>query len=471
MPVRKKFQPIMDEIKLRNFRCFRDEQNVRLAPLTLLVGENSTGKTSFMAMIRALWDVAFGDPIPNFKEEPYDLGSFDDIAHYRGRRGGRAESFSAEFCLEAGKGKTKRRSTAQSRQYRFSVTFGRSGTEAIPVQRCLQKEETWFESNIIGNARREFRVGTDRGRWKLQSAREPESWAAGQDAVRALAWDILHFRVLVKIGDDGKSQCNPIDESPEIGEDDIKALDELMRSPFNLPVTPSNEERPYAGAPVRSRPRRTYDPARTLSDPQGDNVPMLLANVFFQSKREWEALRGALEDFGHTSGLFDEIAIKQLGKRESEPFQVHVRKYSGKLKGPSRNLIDVGYGVSQVLPLVTELLRRDAPGIFLIQQPEVHLHPSAQAALGSLLCKIAGRNGRRLIIETHSDHILDRVRMDIRDGVSDLNPEDVSILFFEREDLAVKIHSLEIDKQGNILGAPETYRRFFMGESRRSLGI
>ena len=49
----------MDQITLENFRCFREKQTARLAPLTLLVGENSTGKTSFLALIRALWDVAY----------------------------------------------------------------------------------------------------------------------------------------------------------------------------------------------------------------------------------------------------------------------------------------------------------------------------------------------------------------------------------------------------------------------------
>ena len=78
----------MDSITLKNFRCFREEQTARLAPLTLLVGENSTGKTSFMAMVRALWDVCYRDRIPDFKEEPYDLGSFDEIAHHRGGKGG-----------------------------------------------------------------------------------------------------------------------------------------------------------------------------------------------------------------------------------------------------------------------------------------------------------------------------------------------------------------------------------------------
>ena len=54
-----------------------------------------------------------------------------------------------------------------------------------------------------------------------------------------------------------------------------------------------------------------------------------------------------LEAFGKDSGLFNEISIKRLGNRDSEPFQVQIRRFDGRLKGPPRNLIDVGYGISQ----------------------------------------------------------------------------------------------------------------------------
>ena len=121
-----------------------------------------------------------------------------------------------------------------------------------------------------------------------------------------------------------------------------------------------------------------------------------------------------------------------------------------------------------MLPVITELLRQESIPIFLLQQPEVHLHPSAQAALGGLFCEIATSN-RQLIVETHSDHILDRVRMDVRDGRGNLTPDDVSILFFERNDLDVQIHSLRLDESGNILDAPPGYRRFFMEEQERAL--
>ena len=195
---------------------------------------------------------------------------------------------------------------------------------------------------------------------------------------------------------------------------------------------------------------------------------MYLADLLWQKKGTWEALKEGIEEFGQTAGLFDEISIRQLGTKASEPFQVQVRKGGKGLKGPHRNLIDVGYGVSQVLPVITELLRPDAPTQHLIQQPEVHLHPSAQAALGTLFGKIAA-TGRQLIVETHSDHLIDRVRMDVRDGKTKLTQGDVRILYFERDGLDVKIHELWWDENGNIENAPSSYRRFFMQEVERSI--
>ena len=118
----------MDSITLKHFRCFREKQIARLAPLTLLVGENSTGKTSFMAMIRTLWDAASLNRAPDFKEDPYDLGSFDEIAHYRGGRGGRAETFEAGFNIVPRANRGKRRyADANGQPNRFEVTFKKGG--------------------------------------------------------------------------------------------------------------------------------------------------------------------------------------------------------------------------------------------------------------------------------------------------------------------------------------------------------
>ena len=458
----------MDSITLKGFRCFREEQTARLAPLTLLVGENSTGKTSFMAMIRALWDMAYGSRVPDFKEDPYDLGSFDEIAHHRGAKGGKETRFEAGFESTPMRRRTGRGKSVANGPYRFGVTFGRMGTVPVPVLRRLARDRYWVEEELLENQDCQFRVGTPKGSWRHQERYNLKNTPLNlnEPVIRPLH---LSYRVY---GRSPETVFSALDKSPSMTMKELEALDQFVFGFYTGRSfhTYGERGRPFAGAPVRSKPSRTYDPARPAPDPEGAYVPTYLAGIYFRDKGAWTDLKDKLEAFGRASGLFDEILVKPLGRREAEPFQVQVRKFGGKLKGPHRNLIDVGYGVSQALPIITELLRQEAPSTFLLQQPEVHLHPSAQAALGSLFCRIASSR-RRLIVETHSDHLLDRVRMDVRDGATGLKPDDVSILFFERRGLDVRIHSLRLDEHGNVLGQPEGYRRFFMEETRKSLGL
>ena len=424
----------MEQITLRDYRCFHGEQSARLAPLTLIVGENSTGKTSFMALIRALWEIAYNNSIPDFKEEPYDLGSFAEIAHHRGGRGGRAESFEAGFYHLGRRGRNET-------PFTFNVTFKQLGTAPVPTIRRVSSGHVSLKAEQI-NGKLKVRAKTENGSWENEARR----WHIDSDETFLPPLFMLSS-VLEREARTGH------EDHPN--REDFKKINRLLDFNFPRSVTA-----PFASAPVRSRPRRTYDPARPARDPEGDYVPMYLAHLFRSAnKKDWSSLKERLELFGSAAGLFDEIEIKSLGVRESEPFQVQVRKRGVSTKGPWRNLIDVGYGVSQALPLVTELLRRDAPPMFLLQQPEVHLHPSAQAALGTLFANVA--KDRQLIIETHSDHLINRIRLDVRDGCVPLKPHDVSILYFERQELQVVIHSLEIDGNGNVLNAPASYGRFF----------
>ncbi len=449
----------MDSITLKKFRCFREEQTARLAPLTLLVGENSTGKTSFLAMMRALVDIAVDSLTPDFKKNPYDLGSFDEIAHYRGGRNGRAETFEAAFNAVS---PMKENKDGDNKPFHFRVTFGKRGTIPFPIRQHFAQGDTWFEECFQTETQYRLRVGTRRGTWEKRMPDRANTWFDRHQ--QQLPPPIFLLRVQASEGDQEEgTDFRPLSNSPAFNSEDMELLGDLAFDFNHLEMVT-----PFAGAPVRSKPRRTYDPASPTPDPEGDYVPMYLADLYLQDRTRWDSLKERLESFGRVSGLFDEISIRQLGERGSKPFQVQVRKSGSRQKGPQRNLIDMGYGVSQVLPVITELLIPEGRTMFLLQQPEVHLHPSAQAALGSLFCQTAG-DGRQLVVETHSDHLLDRVRMEVRDGTSDLEPDDVSILYFERDNLDVRIHSLRIDEEGNIRGAPDSYRRFFMEETERSL--
>jgi hypothetical protein len=221
----------------------------------------------------------------------------------------------------------------------------------------------------------------------------------------------------------------------------------------------------HAFAPVRSRPERTYNPIEESPRSEGSHVPMVLAKTFFTERNRWEQIRSALNDFGEASGIFQEISVRPLGQAESDPFQIVV-----KIAGPPSNLIDVGYGVSQVLPIIVDLLLNQSSRTYLLQQPEVHLHPRAQAELGSFLAGFVKETNSRLVVETHSDYIIDRLRSDIRDS-KNLTCNDVLILFFERQDLDIKIHPINIDERGNLRKVPQGYRSFFLQEQQLLLGI
>ena len=449
----------MDEITLKDYRCFHEAQTARLAPLTLLVGENSTGKTSFQALIRALWDIAYEQEIPDFKEDPYDLGSFDEIAHHRGGRAGRAETFEAGFSDSS---RRPRRKTTKYEPHRFEVTFAKKWTTPVPVRRREAFGAYWIEEFVDPNQSFDLiRIGTHRGTWELELSELLRPYDEGY--LNPLD---LYLRMFLSNLDPPEDMAfRPLDGSPVLETEDRNQLRRLFSLHRRFP-----RRDPFAGAPVRSKPLRTYDPGLPISDSEGNYVPMYLANVFAEDASAWTNIKTKLERFGKKAGLFNEITIRRLGQKGSEPFQIQVRKFESGLKGPWRNLTDVGYGVSQVLPVVTELLRPDPPFMSLLQQPEVHLHPSAQAALGSLFCEIASSN-QQLVVETHSDHLLDRVRMEVRDGSTGLNPDEVSILFFERDGLEVNIHSLTIDEDGNIHGQPPSYRTFFMKETQRLLRL
>ena len=106
---------------------------------------------------------------------------------------------------------------------------------------------------------------------------------------------------------------------------------------------------------------------------------------------------------------------------------------------------------------------------YLLQQPEVHLHPRAQAELSSLLAALASQGRRSFIIETHSDYMIDRARIEIKKG--NIRPEDVSLIYLEPKGRVVKVHNISFDKMANMEGVPPHYGEFFLKETEPAYGF
>lgn len=425
------------ELIVENIRCFAERQTIPVKPLTLLVGENSAGKSTFLAALSAVSE-RFGFPLrPQFNTAPYNLGNFDTIATFRGGRGGRARSFSLGYnnsLADDNDGLADDDDTLQI------VAAYRDDNGSVDVAQVEVKRQD-HEARLTFTDDDELQITViynERGEPKTYNF-APVSYA-GSAYAYGLSDLLLSGTLRLR--------------SPQKA---VRRADNVtMRNVvFNLAQWIADNPLPQtlSVAPIRTKPKRTYDEVVEEFSPEGEHIPFVLDDVLQDAE-----MRAVLERFGAESGLFSRVAVKQWGRKRSDPIQVMVTS-TGR---PAANLTDVGYGVSQALPLVVQSVLAAPKSRLLLQQPEVHLHPRAQAALGTLFVDLLASSDKQFVVETHSDYILDRVRQEVARGK--VAADDVSILYFEREKNGTRIYPIDVDNAGNIVNPPPSYRAFFLQE-------
>jgi hypothetical protein len=401
-----------------------------------LVGENSTGKSTFLAMLAHVSGFAFPSLRPSFNEEPFKLGTYDSIATFKGGRFGRAHEFSLG-TIGVGKDKTARMIATYS-SFNGQPQLSNLELSSRRGRLILQIDAETLNARMKVSPRNRHQLTL---RFNLKGSPLLEAEGGGP------VWPYFFRRAFY----DNKQR--------KVSGKILREAEELFFSLFQEPRF--NNKSVVALSPVRTRPKRTYDVISDEFSPEGDHIPVLLARLFKSddiSKRQ--RLIEALSDFGDESSLFKRISVKPLGKRPSDPFQILVS-----LVGPAANLLDVGYGVSQALPIVVQSIvaqQENRPFQFLLQQPEVHLHPRGQAALGSFFSRLVAHEKMEFVVETHSDYLVDRVRQEVARG--NIAPSKVLILFFDKKGPETSVHEIHLDKIGNVLGAPRSYRQFFLEE-------
>lgn len=445
----------MDSIYLENFRCFKKGRKIPLAPLTLLVGENSTGKTSFMAMIQALWSMVYERGDPNFNKAPYDLGNFYETVHSDGGRTKR--KFVGGFEINGGR---------SGEAFSMGITFGERHGMPSPVEVSISNEESWYRSKFV-RRNWEIHVGTKNGSWQIRPVKLPSIQTPVEDNYWGGNTTFLLSMVHPYLDKMFVTHCwHPDNGNSAPRDSDVQQIEKLI-SDFEGESLFSSKSL-FSMAPIRSKPLRVYAPSSIKKNSEGSNIPSYLAEISHQGGKRWDSLIQSLKIYGQGSGLFDEISIHHLGNEQGVPFQIKVRKHHKKIKGQWRNLTDVGYGINQILPIIVEL-SQVSPTTYLLQQPEVHLHPRAQAALGTFFFNLVTTSKARIVVETHSDYLLDRIRMEVREN--NLKPENVSILYFEQVDKDVAIRPMSLNERGKIIDPPPSYGEFFMNEIHRSFGF
>ncbi|MGR3914867.1 MAG: AAA family ATPase [Gammaproteobacteria bacterium] len=464
----------MSEIKkitLKDVRCFGGRQEFNIRPLTFLVGENSTGKSTVLGCMQALGDFVamrrmpfFNRPAFDLNADPYKMGAFADIVRNVGDQAKKIRSFELGFKLQIDSITLHLRTTLVERE---------SGSEPSVARIEIEFDEGLVICEVVerSGSRRFFgRVEFVEMKEKSEGNTKPTylmKTSAVEDLLMAFwVFDApRHFwpepsqndktRIIEKLEMFAEKINSRSDQ--DISDDEITDISRFFP--------------PYVGtrfasfAPVRAKPERLYSPDTDKGEPDGSSIPMTLINLYRKDAKRWKTIRKALVKFGKSSGLFTNINMKPLGKSVNNPFQIQLQIESG---GPKVNIADVGYGISQILPVLVRVFTAQRETTFLVQQPEVHLHPKGQAELCSLFVDVAKQIKHSFVVETHSDYMVNRARIEIMKGK--ISPDDVSLIYLEPVKNKVKVHNITFDKNANF-NPPKSYGEFFLRESNRMLGF
>jgi predicted ATPase len=429
------------KLYLENVRSFEGWHEIPIAPATVLLGENSAGKSTLLGMLAVVHHEGFPFNGNFFNQFPFEFGGYKTLANNK-------------------KGVTHFSVGSQSELNSRFFRFKDQSEKLIPTGLIVAFRENdglpvpchvfaWLGDVAIAFFEQEYQHIDRRKQFDFASSMKIESMPVTESNPQGLV-----MQRLIRMFYESKEKVKKPLKSDATKDDDIEFLIQNLYSGRYMRFAGASA---MAFAPMRSRPKRTYDQLSDEFSPEGDHVPLLLARATDPNNKQSKALHEALRDFGAYSEMFTDIGVKQLGRGSGDPFQVQVKNGS-----KNTNLVDVGYGVSQILPLIVDAQRASSKTTLLLQQPEVHLHPKAQAALGSMIKDWVSKGKKTVVVETHSDYLVDRLRLEVKR--THLKQDEVKIFFLEKKGNQTKLHILEIDSQGNVLNAPDGYRDFFLRE-------
>ena len=148
-------------------------------------------------------------------------------------------------------------------------------------------------------------------------------------------------------------------------------------------------------------------------------------------------------------GLASDIELDLIKEDLAE---VKVKRFKN---SKSVNISDMGFGISQVLPVLIGVEFASNNSTILINQPEVHLHPSSQANLANYFVNEQKKGYKKFIIETHSEYLINRFRNLVAKG--EYKKEDISIIYFDSNEDGESIHNISIDEHGRLINAPSSF--------------
>ncbi len=203
----------------------------------------------------------------------------------------------------------------------------------------------------------------------------------------------------------------------------------------------------------RLAPQRTYYESSRASvriTRYGDNYVEQMSRWEAENAPEAAELRQNLKELG----VLADFKIRRLTGGRLE--------LAGKPKASAvmTNLTDLGFGTSQVLPVLVAINQLEPGSLFSVSQPETHLHPEVQALLANYFVRLTRDRNMSFIIETHSEYLINRLRLLLANG--EIAQEDLSVVYVTNSGKEARACPVELRPDGSIDGAPRDFFDTYM---------
>ena len=437
---------MLSSLRISHFKAWTDTDKIRLAPLTVIFGSNSAGKSSLGHLLLALKQTAISSDRHRALHlgdgnALIDLGTFSDCLHHHDT----------------------------SKPLRFKIQW--QLPKSLDVRDPQEKQKAWSGNDLSLSValRANEKTGqpeTESVKYILRSdsgGRLDASFVRDEKNAYALKSDQYQF--VRSIG-----RKWPLEEP-----DKFYRVSDATRARFknadflsDLALeTESMLERLYFLGPLREPPQRTYQWSGDTPNDVGPKGEFSIAAILAAKAQGRKLNRGPrkhqlefdafIAEWLKDLGIIESFSVRAVAEGRKE-FEVLVRSKSDSAEV---KITDVGFGVSQVLPALVEAFYCPRNSTVWMEQPEIHLHPQVQAELAdAFISAIRSReNGVprnvQLIVESHSEHFLNRLQRRIAEGA--IEPSEVAIYFCSNLAGAAELQELRVNLFGDIENWPNNF--------------
>ena len=426
---------MITHIRMKNFKSWKDSSEVALAPLTGFFGTNSSGKSSLLQMLLLLKQTIGKEEVLFFGENTslVNLGNFREVIHGHKQE----ELLELEYGCKLNKTLSIDLSVEGQKPWEAMVDRFTFNTVVREVNGRLTVQHLQY----IDYA----------GIWKIV-------WESGQSINSLYAGNQL-----VNGNQVGYAEIQNCYGTPLKEELIPYAWNRKFLSQASLIFENLFSDVHYLG-PTRVDPHRSYTWEGSHPEHPGQWGNWVIDTLLSARARNLKTLHEAEEVpieqrvsyWLREMGLAHSFSLDWTGRKT---YEVRIRKTSS---SPPVTLVDMGYGLTQFLPVLVLCYYVLEGSTLILEQPGIHLHPKVQSQLADLLIEVVSKRNLQILVESHSEYLLNRLQLRIAE---EKISTDQTALYFCRNDEGVStIDRLKMDEFGNITNWPPKFFGDEMGD-------